>query len=325
MAQPVSSFDTAHQGTIHDTQLDYYGKRLATASSDHSIRIWDVSTETQNFVAELKGHEGPVWQISWAHPKFGNMLASCSYDKRIIVWREMKPGDWQMIYKDESHTASVNTLSFCPWDYGLILAAGSSDGTVSVHQYVPNMANANWARKSFKAHGNGVNAVSWAPATCPATLASGPAVQGATLGPRRIVTGGCDNQVRIWRHDDPSEEWMEQHHFGQAHNDWVRDVAWRPNVGIPSNAIASCSEDKSVIIWTQEMEGQQWTQQCKLTLPSPAWRVSWSVTGSILAVSCGDNTVVLYKETLDGKWEQVTSLNEGGVMSPLEGVQEMAQ
>ena len=30
-------------------------------------------------------HEGPVWQVSWAHPMFGNLLASCSYDRKVSV------------------------------------------------------------------------------------------------------------------------------------------------------------------------------------------------------------------------------------------------
>ena len=33
-------------------------------------------------------HEGPVWQIAWAHPKFGSILASCSYDGTVIIWQE---------------------------------------------------------------------------------------------------------------------------------------------------------------------------------------------------------------------------------------------
>jgi WD40 repeat protein len=28
-------------------------------------------------------HEGPVWQVSWSHPMFGNLLASCSYDRKV--------------------------------------------------------------------------------------------------------------------------------------------------------------------------------------------------------------------------------------------------
>ena len=41
--------------TQHDAQLDYYGKRLATASSDRTIRVFDVSGAQQQLVAELKG------------------------------------------------------------------------------------------------------------------------------------------------------------------------------------------------------------------------------------------------------------------------------
>ena len=24
--------------------------------------------------------------MAWAHPKFGNLLASCSYDRRVVIW-----------------------------------------------------------------------------------------------------------------------------------------------------------------------------------------------------------------------------------------------
>ena len=37
------------------------------------------------------------------------------------------------------------------------------------------------------------------------------------------------------------------------------------------------------------------------------WRVSWSVTGNILAVSDSNSSVSLWKEALDGQWQQVTA------------------
>ena len=37
-------------------------------------------------------HTAPIWQISWAHPSFGTLLASCSYDSRVYVWKETSPG-----------------------------------------------------------------------------------------------------------------------------------------------------------------------------------------------------------------------------------------
>ena len=42
--------------------------------------------------ADLAGHEGPVWQVSWGHPKFGGILASCSFDHRVIIWKELAEG-----------------------------------------------------------------------------------------------------------------------------------------------------------------------------------------------------------------------------------------
>lgn len=41
---------------IHDAQPDYYGKRLATCSSDRTIKIFEISDNQQpQQVAELKG------------------------------------------------------------------------------------------------------------------------------------------------------------------------------------------------------------------------------------------------------------------------------
>eukprot|EP01068_Selenidium_serpulae_P005642 Selendium_serpulae@DN4125_c0_g1_i2.p1 len=307
MAQTIATFDTAHTGTIHDSQLDYYGKRLATASSDHSIRIWDVSSESPQWLAELRGHEGPVWQVCWAHPKFGSMLVSCSYDKKVIIWREEHAGEWHQVHRSDDHTASVNSVAFAPWEFGLMLACASSDGSVSIHTH---RADNTWLRKSFQAHANGVNAVSWVPAAMAAALNGAPMSQ-QLQAPlvHQIVSGGCDNQVRIWRMDEQTNEWSEAHQLtDNGHTDWVRDVAWRPNVGVPTNTIASGSEDGTVILWSQENINAPWRNCQVLSFNAPVWRVSWSITGTVLAVASGDNAVTLLKETLDGAWEKVTNL-----------------
>ena len=40
----------------HDAQMDYYGKRLATGSSDKTVRIFEVEDNQQELLAELKGY-----------------------------------------------------------------------------------------------------------------------------------------------------------------------------------------------------------------------------------------------------------------------------
>lgn len=39
----------------HDAVLDYYGKRLATCSSDKSIKIFDMDGDQRRLVATLFG------------------------------------------------------------------------------------------------------------------------------------------------------------------------------------------------------------------------------------------------------------------------------
>jgi protein transport protein SEC13 len=66
-------------------------------------------------------------------------------------------------------------------------------------------------------------------------------------------------------------------------------------------------QDKTVIIWTQNAPGQPWQKQLLKPDPFPetVWRVSWSLSGAILAVSSGDNKVTLWREGLKGDWENV--------------------
>lgn len=96
-------------------------------------------------------HTAPVWQLAWAHPSFGSILASCSYDGRVFIWKETggKGGGgelqdgWERIKEHTLHTASgecqrnlelsiVNSISWAPYELGPIIACASSDGKISV-------------------------------------------------------------------------------------------------------------------------------------------------------------------------------------------------
>eukprot|EP00753_Platysulcus_tardus_P015100 PLAT4785.1.p1 GENE.PLAT4785.1~~PLAT4785.1.p1 ORF type:complete len:308 (-),score=119.74 PLAT4785.1:98-1021(-) len=299
MASVAMSIDTHHDDMIHDAQLDYYAKRLATCSSDRTIKMYDVSGDAPVHVADLGGHDGPVWQVAWAHPKFGSLLASCSYDKKVIVHRESPSGEWVPVFTYSGHIASVNALAWAPHEYGLVLASASSDGSVAVMTHQPDDS---WDVKTITDCRLGVNSVSWAPYG-----ALGSKVDGSFV--KRLITGGCDSNVAVWAYSDAEREWRREKTLSQ-HSDWVRDVAWAPSTGIPVNIIASCSEDASVYIWTQEEAGGEWEAKLLHTFDAPVWRVSWSITGNILAVSSGDNTVTLWSESLDRKWVQISSVSD---------------
>ncbi len=55
MATTITSIDTQHGDMVHDAAFDYYGRRLATCSSDRLIKVYDVSGDETAQSAELSG------------------------------------------------------------------------------------------------------------------------------------------------------------------------------------------------------------------------------------------------------------------------------
>ncbi|CAF1059243.1 unnamed protein product [Adineta ricciae] len=312
----INAVDTGHEELIHDAQLDYYGIRLATCSSDKSIKIFDVSNNQQRLIAELKGHEGPVWQLSWSHPTFGSLLASCSYDRKVLIWKETTSSglppqsnttggtQYSVIYEYDKHTSSVNTVAWAPYEYGLMLACGSSDGSISI---LSSTGDGRWTVKKINdCHPPGVNALSWAPAVLPQS-SDETGVQGITGEPvKRFVSAGCDCLVRIWKFREQDDGWIEETHLDQ-HNDWVRDVAWAPTFSFHKDKIASCSQDGHVYVFTRDTRSSTNWECIQIgTHFNDVWSVSWSLTGDILAVAAADK-VSLWKVGLDGKYQCLTT------------------
>ncbi len=242
--------------------------------------------------------------MSWAHPKFGHLLASCSFDHKVIVWKESGEGAWQPAYVSPPtlHSASVNSCAWAPHELGLQLAAGSSDGSLSV---LTHGADGVWSSAKVEpAHLLGVTSVSWSPAQPPGSLVT--PGSGAPLM-RRIVTGGCDNTAKIWVYEPQRGGWAPEHTL-EGHTDWVRDVAWAPNLGMPKNTIATAGQDGKVLIWTQSEPAGPWRSKELADFKTPVWRVSWSVFGNVLAVAAdAGSPVTLWKEAVDGEWAQVAA------------------
>ena len=193
-----------------------------------------------------------------------------------------------------------------------------------------------WDTKIFNAHGMGVNAVSWAPAVAPGSLISTQPQSGSEI--RKIATGGCDNLVKIWNFEYvryclpivPCEETnlvclvrrgirgLRKRYYKAIRiglemlllhlQSECRKHTLRLPLRYPSHdTLSNLSQDKTVIIWSQNAPGQPWKKQLLKNEPFPeaVWRVSWSLSGGILAVSSGDNKVALWREGLKGEWENV--------------------
>lgn len=96
-------------------QLDYYSKFLATCSSDCTIRIYSMNQDVPELLFTIKElgmdlevnfrHSGPVWKIAWSHPRYGSLLASCSYDGSVKIFK-FEDTSYSVVYTYEGHKAS---------------------------------------------------------------------------------------------------------------------------------------------------------------------------------------------------------------------------
>ena len=60
--------------------------------------------------------------------------------------------------------------------------------------------------------------------------------------------------AQVWRHGEGGG-WQQDGLALTGHSDWVRDVAWAPNLGLPANTLASAGQDGRVFIWAEQAGG----------------------------------------------------------------------
>ena len=112
-----------HTGSVRSVTFSPNGQRLATASIDKTVRIWD--TETGILQQTLEGYTDEVLSVTFS-PN-GQQLTSASDDKTVRIW-DTKTGELQQTL--EGHTGRVESVTFSP--NGQRLAPASKDKTVRI-------------------------------------------------------------------------------------------------------------------------------------------------------------------------------------------------
>ena len=246
-----------------------------------------------------KAHNGAIWQLAWSHPADENILASCGYDQKVKLWKESEDGleNIHEFYVDEG---SVNCIAWSPRELGQILVAGCSNGTVVYYECKDGEST---MKKYCVKHSSAVNSISFGPVTNPTTINS----NHDSAPPLRFVTSSCDQTVIEWTMR-PEDQTLSPSPIG-SHNDWVRDAAWAPNIGLEHEIVASCSEDKELKVWKKVATGA-WEQMWATQLDGPGWRVGWSPSGGILSVTAGEKTLLYKKIPGSEDYEQIESLSD---------------
>ncbi|QRV81898.1 nucleoporin SEH1 [Ceratobasidium sp. AG-Ba] len=138
-----SVIPSTHADLITDTAYDYHGLKLATAGIDQKIKIWKLNelSGVWSMIDEWKAHDAPVAKIAWAHPEFGTLIASCSYDRTVKIWEDARSAPdgagssrFQLRTTLTEARGTVRAVDFAPAAFGLKLVTIASDNFVRIYE-----------------------------------------------------------------------------------------------------------------------------------------------------------------------------------------------
>jgi hypothetical protein len=112
-----------HGSPVRSVAFSPDGKTLASASSDKTIKLWNL--QTQKEIATLTGHSNSVNSIAFSPD--GKTLASASSDKTIKLWNLQARKEIATL---TGHSSQVWSVAFSP--DGKTLASASLDQTIKL-------------------------------------------------------------------------------------------------------------------------------------------------------------------------------------------------
>jgi len=297
--QAFTSVFCSHDAAVHDLAFDWYGNRLATCSSDQRLKVWDHVNGKWSCTAEIKAHSGSVHALSWAHPEFGQLLASCSSDRAVHIYEEQVDGRtgaraWKKQGRLVDSRDSVQDCAFAPRHLGLRLATCSLDGRVRIYESNDVMNLSVWPLvEEIEAAKGNCSALSW---------------NTSPFDPPMLCVA-AERDVRVWEYNGNARRWTVAATL-DGHTDLVHDVAWAPNLGRAYHLLATACKDQAVRIYRlgYNKATQTYVPQLVAKLQqhgAEVWRVSWNVAGTILASTGDDGVSRLWKADFNGTWHPV--------------------
>ncbi len=202
-----------HSDSVNAVAFSPDGARIASASSDKTIKVWEIATG--KLLASGKDHSDAVWGVAWS-PN-GKYLASCGADRSVKIW---DAATMKRLYSLGGHEDVVYSVDFSSDSKSLITS--SADRTAREWSVGPEGGS---LLRTLSGHGESVMSATFAADGAAATASGDKTVKlwdGGGSNTRtlvgakdwvyvtrfskdgKIVAGGTwDGAVLLWNAGDP--------------------------------------------------------------------------------------------------------------------------
>ncbi|KAH8726251.1 putative WD-repeat protein [Phaeosphaeriaceae sp. PMI808] len=301
-----------HSDSVRSVAFSHNSTRLASASYDGTVKIWDASSGT--CLQTLEGHSDSVNSVAFSHDS--TRLASASYDGTVKIWDASSGTCLQTL---EGHNSYVSSVAFS--HDSTRLASASYNGTVKIWD-----ASSGTCLQTLEGHSDSVNSVAFshnstqlASASDDGTVKIWDASSGTCLqtlegysglvnsvafshDSTRLASASSYGTIKIW--DASSGTCLQTL---EDHSSSVRSVAFSHD----STRLASASGDDTVKIWDAS------SGTCLQTLEghsSLVRSVAFSHDSTRLASASDDETVKIW-DASNGTCLQTLEGHSGSVWS----------
>jgi len=248
--QPQQVF-SGHTDKVWDVNFSPDGELLATASSDNTVRIWNLDGTERN---QLQGHT--TWVRSVAFSPDGKVLVTGSDDNTVKLWNV----GGVLLKTFTGHDASVRSVAFSP--NGKTIASASDDSTIRLR----NLEGA--VVEVLQGHRASVQGVRFSPENLIASVStdgtlkiwtrdgarllrsveyeSGMRNANFTPDGRLMITAGYDNALQLWDLQQvlQTENAQPIRRF-VGHTSTVKNLSISPD----GELMASAGADGSMRLW----------------------------------------------------------------------------
>ncbi|KAL2127437.1 hypothetical protein VTI74DRAFT_10741 [Chaetomium olivicolor] len=251
--------------------------RLASASYDNTVKIWDPATG--QCVSTLEGHRGMVNSVAWSHD--AARLASASNDDTIKIW---DPATGECVSTLKNRRGAVKSVA---WSRDGARLASSGDYTYKIKIWDPATGQ---GVSTLNGHRGLVNSVAWSHDA--AWLAS--ASEDKKVKIWDLATGQCVSTIEFGKI-------LFNLQFHESNSDLLHTELGTFDLGtvVVSTVFGPASTDRSSLIavgYGLSSNGAWITYQGEnlLWLP-PEYRPSSSaISGTVVSIGCSSGRVLIF-------------------------------